>query len=251
VLVLARRVRGIDGHSTNGVERAVLPFHVTASTLTRSGARRNVFEDNRPVSPPRRSRLLEAVLLAAVACGCARAAGADAAAPETPRSLRSSRRLRFVLLRPVAVTAAREAAWAADLGDELPAAVLRRLREAGFSVEQTPRYPHDAELALAVAVDGAGAVPRARAVMRASAGARRLDELAAAERAAPPAELADALARELVLGLARSAGVSAFADETYGARLRPLADTVGRHATGREPETAPPSDTGPNDAPGR
>ncbi len=48
-----------------------------------------------------------------------------------------------------------------------------------------------------------------------------------------PDRLAGALARDLVARLARSQRPAEYADSIYGQRLRPLRDTVGRHAAGR------------------
>jgi len=65
-----------------------------------------------------------------------------------------------------------------------------------------------------------------------------VDQIASAEVIEAPDRLAAALSRDLVERLAASSRAAKYADALFGRRLRPLRDTVGRHAAGRGDEMA-------------
>jgi hypothetical protein len=151
--------------------------------------------------------------LAAAALVAACATTGAAPRPEAPRTLRSERRLQFLVA---------EGATAADLR----AAVAEEMTARGLPVADDERQAYDVEVRIAL-------VPPGHATMWALLEGRVLDQWSVDPGAAAPADAAAAtraLARDLVERLARSERVSGYADRLYGRRLRPLRETVGRRA---------------------
>ena len=99
---------------------------------------------------------------------------------------------------------------------------------------------------LSVSVQAVGRLSRARAAMYViAADGQMLEQIDSDEIIESPDRIGGALARDLVARLARSPRPAEYADSIYGRRLRPLRDTVGRHAAGREDhgDGMPPSET--------
>ncbi len=112
--------------------------------------------------------------------------------------------------------------------------VAHDMRELGLEVDRDPSYGHDLTVHLSVSVQAVGQLSRARAAMyviarRAAAGADRFRR--DHRGAGSPGERAGARSGRAAGAIRRAP--AEYADSLYGRRLRPLRDTVGRHAFGR------------------
>lgn len=151
-----------------------------------------------------------------------------------PTALRSQRRLAYMLATPVAITAQPDRSVAPGLPHELRKHVTQDMRELGLDVDRHEGVGHDLSVHLSVSVQVVGRLSRARAAMYVLSGdGQMLEQIDSDEIVEAPDRIAGALARDLVARLARSQRPADYADSIYGHRLRPLRDTVGRHAAGR------------------
>ena len=108
------------------------------------------------------------------------------------------------------------------------------MRELGLDVDRHEAVSHDLSVHLSVSVQAVGRLSRARAAMYVIASdGQMLEQIDSDEIVESPDRIGAALARDLVARLARSPRPAEYADAIYGPRLRPLRDTVGRHAAGR------------------
>ena len=171
--------------------------------------------------------------------GACASTGAEAGSGSTAsHTLRSSRRLHFLVAAP------REPVRPGS-ADELGEAVTEEMTGLGFSVADDPHQPFDVEVRLALAPPGEPPPARGHAQMQALAAGVVLDEWSvdtgSPGAAATTASSVKGAARDLVADLARSERVSAYADRLYGRRLRPLRETVGRrsHVFGDQGGTPP------------
>jgi tetratricopeptide (TPR) repeat protein len=112
------------------------------------------------------------------------------------------------------------------------------MRELGLEVDGDPALGHDLTVYLSAGVQTVSRLARGRASLWVIADGQLLEQIESAEVIEAPDRLADALSRDLVERLARSPRPAQYADALYGRRLRPLRDSVGRHAAGRGDETA-------------
>ena len=151
-----------------------------------------------------------------------------------PTVLRSQRRLFYTLVTPVAITAQPDRSYAVGLPHALRTQVVQDMRELGLEVNRDPSNGHDLSVHLSVSVQAVGHLSRARAAMYViAADGQMLEQIDSAEIVEAPNRIAGVLARDLVERLARSPRPAEYADAVYGRRLRPLRETVGRHAYGR------------------
>jgi hypothetical protein len=154
-----------------------------------------------------RGRLwLLAVPLAASALAAACATAGAPPRAEAPRTLRSERRLQFLLATP--------APSPADLG----AAVADEMAGLGLPIVRHADQRFDVEVCVASTPPGGATMW----VLLADGSV--LDQWSAEPGAARGP------AHDLVAKLARSEQVSGYADSLYGRRLRPLRETVGRRS---------------------
>lgn len=167
--------------------------------------------------------------------GISGACGAPLAGAPVATELRSQRRLVYMLAQPVAITAQPSPSVAAGLRHQLRTGVERDMRELGLEVDRDPSFGHDLTVHLSASVQAVGQLTRARAAMYVTVDGQLLEQIDSAEIIEAPARLGSALARDLVGRLAHSPRAAEYADSLYGRRLRPLRDTVGRHAFEREP----------------
>jgi tetratricopeptide (TPR) repeat protein len=178
---------------------------------------------------------LLAVLGLAGACGAPLVDHPGAArSPLAASELRSQRRLVYMLAPPVVITAQPSPSVGAGLPHELRTNVAQDMRELGLEVDRNPNNGHDLTVHLSASIQAVGQLTRARAAMYITADGQLLEQIDSAEIIEAPARMGSALARDLVARLARSPRAAEYADALYGRRLRPLRDTVGRHARGRE-----------------
>ena len=134
--------------------------------------------------------------------------------PETPRTLRSERRLQFLVAAAAPTTSQPEGA-----AGDLRAAVADEMAGLGLPVVRDAHQAYDVEVRVAAASPGG-----AMMMWALRDDGRVLDQWSAAP-GAPRGP-----AHDLVEKLAGSERVSGYADSLYGRRLRPLRDTIGRHA---------------------
>jgi tetratricopeptide (TPR) repeat protein len=171
--------------------------------------------------------------LAIFAAGCGHSEQGTVGQP-VPTALRSQRRLAYKLATPVAITAQPDRSFAVGLPHELRKHVTHDMRELGLDVDRDETAGHDLSVHLSVSVQAVGRLSRARAAMYViSSDGQMLEQIDSDEIVEAPDRIGAALARDLVARLARSPRPAEYADAIYGHRLRPLRDTVGRHATGR------------------
>ena len=153
---------------------------------------------------------------------------------QVPTALRSQRRLAYKLAMPVAITARPDRSFAVGLPHELRKHVTQDMRELGLDVDRHETVSHDLSVHLSVSVQAVGRLSRARAAMYVIASdGQMLEQIDSDEIIESPDRIGASLARDLVARLARSPRPAEYADAIYGHRLRPLRDTVGRHAAGR------------------
>jgi tetratricopeptide (TPR) repeat protein len=153
---------------------------------------------------------------------------------QVPTALRSQRRLAYKLATPVAMTAQPDRSFAPGLPHELRKHVTQDMRELGLDVDRDAAISHDLAVHLSVSVQAVGRLSRARAAMYVIASdGQMLEQIDSEEIIESPDRIGAALARDLVARLAHSPRPAEYADAIYGHRLRPLRDTVGRHAAGR------------------
>jgi hypothetical protein len=166
--------------------------------------------------------------------GCAHGDGAspgDASSP-APITLRSQRRLVYLVAPSVPVTAQPDAGVAPGLDRNLHHWVKRDMRELGLDVDGDAVAGYDLAVNVSASVQGIGRLVRGRASAWVLADGQLVAQLDSAEIIDAPDRLPAALARDLVERLSRSPRAAEYADTLYGRRLRPLHDTVGRHAVG-------------------
>jgi tetratricopeptide (TPR) repeat protein len=184
------------------------------------------------------------VLLASFAVGgvgCGQVSGAnrgDAASP-APVTLRSQRRLVYLVADAVPVTAKPDPGVAPGVAHKLHTWVKRDMRELGLEVDGDAAG-YDVAVNISASVQGVGRLVRGRAAAWVTADRQLLAQIDSGEIIEAPDRLASALARELVDRLARSPRPAEYADILYGRRLRPLHDTVGRHAVGQSDQGGGP-----------
>jgi tetratricopeptide (TPR) repeat protein len=163
------------------------------------------------------------------AAGCGHTEQGTVGQP-VPTALRSQRRLAYRLAKPVSITAQPDRSVAVGLRKH----VADDMRELGLDVDRQEGVGHDLSVQLSVSVQAVGRLSRARAAMYVIASeGQMLEQIGSDEIVEAPDRIAGALARDLVARLARSQRPAEYADSIYGRRLRPLRDTVGRHAAGR------------------
>ncbi len=171
--------------------------------------------------------------LAIGAAGCGHTEQGTVGQP-VPTALRSQRRLAYKLAAPVAITARPDRSYAVGLPHELRKHVTQDMRELGLDIDRHETVSHDLSVHLSVSVQAVGRLSRARAAMYVVASdGQMLEQIDSEEIIEAPDRIGEALARDLVARLARSPRPAEYADAIYGHRLRPLRDTVGRHAAGR------------------
>jgi len=171
--------------------------------------------------------------LAIGAAGCGYTEQGTVGQP-VPTALRSQRRLAYMLATAVAITAQPDRSYAVGLPHELRKHVTQDMRELGLDVDRHEAASHDLSVHLSVSVQAVGRLSRARAAMYViSSDGQMLEQIDSDEIVEAPDRIGAALARDLVAKLARSPRPAEYADAIYGHRLRPLRDTVGRHAAGR------------------
>jgi len=171
--------------------------------------------------------------LAIGAAGCGHTEQGTVGQP-VPTALRSQRRLAYMLATPVAITAQPDRRYAVGLPHELRTQVTHDMRELGLDVDRQETAGHDLSVHLSVSVQAVGRLSRARAAMYVIASdGQLLEQIDSDEIVEAPDRIGAALARDLVARLARSPRPAEYANAIYGQRLRPLRDTVGRHAAGR------------------
>ena len=190
-------------------------------------------------------RFFVGILLAALAIGgvgCGHADGADRGdvVSPAPITLRSQRRLVYLVAESVPVTAKPDARVAPGLDRKLHHWIKRDMRELGLEIDGDPAGGYDLAVNVSASVQGVGRLARGRAAAWVTADGQLLAQIDSGEIIEAPDRLAGALARELVERLARSPRVAEYADTLYGRRLRPLHDTVGRHAVGHADEGGSP-----------
>lgn len=176
------------------------------------------------------------LLLAPVAIGAAGCGHTEqgTVGQPVPTSLRSQRRLAYMLATPVAITAQPDRSFAVGLPHELRKQVTHDMRELGLDVDRHESAGHDLSVHLSVSVQAVGHLSRARAAMYVMASdGQMLEQIDSDEIIEAPDRIGAALARDLVARLSRSPRPAEYADAVYGHRLRPLRESVGRHAYGR------------------
>jgi hypothetical protein len=182
-----------------------------------------------------RLSVLASLLVASLgpaAAGCGHTEQGTVGQP-APTALRSQRRLAYMLATPVAITAEPDRRYAVGLPHELRKHVVENMRELGLDIDRHQTADHDLSVHLSVSVHAVGHLSRARAAMYVIASdGQMLEQIDSDEIVEAPDRVGDALARDLVGRLARSRRPADYADGIYGHRLRPLRDTVGRHAYG-------------------
>lgn len=183
------------------------------------------------------SVLLAGSLLAEAGCATT-TSGSTTGSPAATTGLRSQRRLAYHLAGPVRVAETPGTALAVDLDRALRKDVRRDMRELGLEVDGDPALGHDLTVYLSASVQNVARLARGRASLWVVADGQLLEQIESAELIEAPDRLADALSRDLVERLARSPRPAQYADALFGRRLRPLRDSVGRHAAGRGDEMA-------------
>lgn len=183
------------------------------------------------------SGLVAGLLLADAGCGTTTPGSATGRATATT-GLRSQRRLAYRLSGPVSVAESPGTTLTVDLDRALRKDVRRDMRELGLEVDGDPALDHDLTVFLSASVQSVSRLARGRASLWVVADGQLLEQIESAEVIEAPDRLAAALSRDLVERLARSPRPAEYADALYGRRLRPLRDSVGRHAAGRGDETA-------------
>jgi hypothetical protein len=149
-------------------------------------------------------------------------------------ALRSQRRLAYKISGPVVIAQAPGAGVVPALDRSLRAEVRRDMRQLGLEVDGDPALGQDLVVHLSASVQPVGRLARARAALWVMADGRLLQQIDSVEVIEAPERIAGVLSRDLVERLARSPLPGAYADSLYGRRLRPLRDTVGGHAAGRD-----------------
>jgi hypothetical protein len=170
--------------------------------------------------------------------GCETTGAQHSGATSDISALRSQRRLAYLLGGQVAIAQTPGSRLAPDLGHQIRHGVRRDMRLLGLEVDGDPALGHDLTADLSASVQNVGRLARGRAWMWIMADGQLVDQIASAEVIEAPDRLADALSRDLVERLSVSPRVARYADTLFGRRLRPLRDTVGRHAAGRGDEMA-------------
>jgi hypothetical protein len=164
---------------------------------------------------------------------------------QAPRTLIAEQRARFAIVGAVSVISAPGLIVPSSIPDELREWVQRYMDQVGLRVVGEPGQPHELDVSLTLAVNGAAVLMRGNAAMDIRVGPRPVEKLATEERIDPANGFGRSLARDLVEALVHSARVADAADTA-------VAKDAGPAVAGGPPGTAgarSPTET-PTPAPG-
>ncbi len=171
--------------------------------------------------------------------------------PQAPSTLIAEQRARFAIVGAVSVISAPGLIVPSSIPDELREWVQRYMDQVGLRVVADPGQPHDLDITLTLAVNGAAVLMRGNAAMDIRVGPQPIEKLATEERIDPANGFGRSLARDLVEALVHSARVADAADAAVAKDAAPgptVAGSPPRTAGARSPTEAPPLAQGPAEA---